>query len=131
MAELEHVFDYEAVLEEPLVIGGPFGKRIFYGVRGGRIDGPRVSGEILPGGGDWPLVDEKGCMRLDVRGQCRTDDEALLYFKYTGVLVDDYFRVAMQVETGDERYAWLTQSLLIGRGRITDAGVAYEVFRCA
>ena len=43
---------------------------------------------------------------------------------------DQYWHAKMEVETGDERYQWLTQSLLIARGRRTaPTGVAYEVFR--
>jgi hypothetical protein len=146
---LEHVFDYEALLEPPVPIGtGPYGSRVFWPARGGRVDGPRLRGELLPGGGDWALTGPDGWTRLDVRGQCRTDDGALLYFSYHGVIEpaaavanavaagretgfgDQYFRVALSVETGDPRYAWLTQSVLVGRGRISAGpGVAYEVFR--
>jgi Protein of unknown function (DUF3237) len=43
---------------------------------------------------------------------------------------DQYFRISLEVETGDRRYEWLTQSALTGRGRICSGpGVAYEVFR--
>lgn len=146
---LEHVFDYEALLKAPVPIGpGPFGNRLFYEVRSGVVSGPRVSGEVLSGGGDWALVGEDGWTRLDVRGQCRTVDGAHLYLSYTGVIEpneelrravarggatgfdDHYFRVSLQVETGDPRYAWLTRSALVGRGRVcAGPGVAYEVFR--
>jgi hypothetical protein len=147
--QTEHVFDYYALLEAPAVIGaGPFGNRVFWEARGGKVSGPKVNGEVLTGGGDWALVDADGWTRLDVRGQCRTDDGALLYFSYRGLVEpteavaravasqgetsfdDQYFRISLQVETGDARYAWLTRSALIGRGRICSGpGVAYEVFR--
>jgi hypothetical protein len=69
------------------VIGpGPFGKRVFWEARGGKVSGPKVNGEVLTGGGDWALVDADGWTRLDVRGQCRTDDGALLYFSYRGLV---------------------------------------------
>lgn len=145
----EHLFDYEALLEPALVVGrGPLGHRTFHAARGGRVEGPRLSGEILPGGGDWALTGEDGWTRLDVRGQCRTDDGAVLYLRYHGLLEptpavaralagggetafeDQYFRIALEVETGDERYAWLARSALVGRGRISAGpGVAYQVFR--
>lgn len=145
----EHVFDYRALLEPPVVIGpGPSGTRVFWQARGGVITGPRCNGEVLPGGGDWSLTGNDGWTRLDVRGQCRTEDGAILYLSYCGVLEpaaeitraiatggetsfeDQYWRIAVTVETGDPRYAWLTQSALVGRGRICSGpGVAYEVFR--
>jgi hypothetical protein len=147
--DTEQVFDYYALLEAPVVIGpGPAGNRIFWEARGGKVRGPRISGEVLTGGGDWALIGPDGWTRLDVRGQCRTNDGALLYMSYRGLIEpteavmsavtsagettfdDQYFRIWLQVETGDERYRWLTQSALVGRGRIrAGRGVAYEVFR--
>jgi hypothetical protein len=145
----EHVFDYYALLEPPVPIGlGPYGTRVFYEVREGKLSGPRLSGELLRGGGDWALIGNDGYTRLDVRGQCRTDDGAFLFFAYRGLLElnepvqraiasggetqfdDQYFRISIEVETGDPRYNWLTHSSLIGRGRLcAGPGVAYEVFR--
>lgn len=127
---------------------GPFGNRVFWEARGGRVSGARLNGEVLTGGGDWALIGPDGWTRLDVRGQCRTDDGALLYFNYRGLVEpneavgravatggetgfeDQYFRISLNVETGDTRYTWLTQSALIGRGRIcAGPGVAYEIYR--
>ena len=147
--ECEHVFDYEVTLCPPVEFGrGPYGRRVFYGVRGGRVRGPALSGEVVGGGGDWALIGDDGWTRIDVRGQCRTDDGALLFFRYHGVIEpsaamlaavraggetafeDQYFRAAVEIETGDERYRWLTQALLIGRGRLcAGPGVAYEIYR--
>jgi hypothetical protein len=147
--ESEHVFDYHAMLAPPVVVGaGPFGNRVFFESLGGRLSGERVNAEVLAGGGDWALVGPDGWTRLDVRGQCRTEDGAVLYISYKGLVEpsekvmsalatggetafsDQYYRVWMQVETGDERYAWLTQSGLVGRGRVcAGRGVAYEIFR--
>ena len=33
---------------------------------------------------------------------------------------DQYFRTAPRFETGDERYAWLNQTVFVARGRVTD-----------
>jgi Protein of unknown function (DUF3237) len=147
--ETEHVFDYAVQLKPPVAIGpGRFGNRVFYEVREGRVSGPRLNATVLTGGGDWALVGRDGWSRLDVRGQCRTDDGAVLYTHYYGLAEptpaftqavarasetgfdDQYFRISMEVETGDPRYAWLTRSVLIGRGRLlAGPGVAYQVFR--
>jgi uncharacterized protein DUF3237 len=146
--ELEHVFDYNARLDPPQAVGpGPFGLRVFYPVSGGEVTGPRLNGELLGGGGDWALVGPDGWARLDVRGQIRTDDGALIYTTYQGVIElnegmqqasasggetgfeDQYFRTAPRFETGDERYGWLNQSVFVARGRASRDGVAYQVFR--
>jgi hypothetical protein len=131
--QLEHVFDYEVALKPPVPIGaGPYGLRMFYEVAGGEVRGPKLSGKALSGGGDWVLIGEDGFARLDVRGQIETEDGATVYVTYRGVmeLDGDYFRIAPQFETGDERYRWLTQSVFVARGRTQPGpGVAYEVFR--
>jgi hypothetical protein len=147
--QTEHVFEYRALLERPLQIGrGPSGTRVFWQSRGGTLTGPGLNGEVLAGGGDWALTGGDGWTRVDVRGQVRTEDGAILYLSYGGVIEptealaraiatggetsfdDHYWRVALTIETGDPRYAWLTQSLLIGRGRICSGpGVAYQVSR--
>jgi Protein of unknown function (DUF3237) len=145
----EHLFDYTVLLKPPVAIGpAQHGIRLFYEVREGRIGGPALTGEVLSGGGDWALVDPDGWTRVDVRGHARTGDGALLYFSYTGLIEpaeavlaamrsggetefdDQYWRVSIEVETADPRYKWLSQSALIGRGRICEGpGVVYQVFR--
>jgi hypothetical protein len=147
--QTEHVFDYYSLLKPPVAIGrAQYGTRVFYEALGGRLEGPQLSGEVLAGGGDWALMGDDGWTRIDVRGQCRTDDGALLYFAYRGLVEpsqavisalaggpetgfeDHYWRVMIEIETGDERYRWLTQSALVGRGRVCRGpGAAYQVYR--
>jgi hypothetical protein len=146
--ELEHVFDFHADLKPPVAAGaGPYGTRVFFEATGGEATGPKLSGKLLGGGGDWALIGADGWLRLDVRGQIQTDDGAIVYMTYGGVLElneamqkatesggetafeDQYFRTTPRFETGDERYRWLTQSVFVARGRARPGGVAYEVFR--
>lgn len=91
-------------------------------------------------------------MRLDVRFQIVTDDGACIYVSYPGVIQltdklkaammstdavwpeetsydDQYFRATPRLETGDERYAWVNQTVFLARGRITSNGVGFEVYR--
>jgi uncharacterized protein DUF3237 len=143
--ELEHAFDYRVLLGPPVPVGAG---RMFYEALGGELTGQSVSGEVLRGGGDWALVGSDGFARLDVRGQVRTHDGAFLYITYPGLIElnepmqralatggetgfdDQYFRITPRVETGDERYRWMTKSAFVGRGRaIAGPGVAYEVYR--
>jgi hypothetical protein len=43
---------------------------------------------------------------------------------------DQYMRIAPQFEVGAGRYAWLGQSLFLGRGRLTGPkAIAYELYR--
>ena len=147
--QIEHEFDYRAELKPPLAVGpGPYGTRTFFEVTGGTVEGDRVSGELLSGGGDWLLVDGAGYGHLDVRGQIRTGDGAVLYLTYGGILEvnenvqaalggevetdwnDQYFRSTPRLETGDERYAWVNSTVFVAEGRVRKGpAVEYRVYR--
>lgn len=143
-------FRFNVSLSAPVEFGsGPFGARMHFEVTGGRAEGERFNAEVLPGGGDWLLVGPDGLARLDVRAGFRTDDGALVYAQYTGLLelnetvagalasagsteVDDqYFRSTPRFETGDERYAWMQESVWLSVGRLVDGRVEYQVYRVA
>ena len=82
---LEHLYDMHADLEAPQVIGAtPMGTRQIFIVKGGTVEGPRIKGKLLPGGGDWALFRVDGSMILDVRLTLRTHDDALVHMTYGG-----------------------------------------------
>jgi len=122
-------------------------------ISGGRFEGPRLTGEVLPGGGNWSRAGRLGETHavgtFDARAIWRTRDGALIYVTYTGrsVIPDDvraefadpekaslvdparyYLRIAPVFETADPRYAWLNGVLAIGRGQRTDQGARHHIF---
>lgn len=144
----EFEFSLVATLKPPVEIGaGPFGVRNFFEVTGGTVEGKRVKGKALTGGGDWLLIGADGFARLDVRAQLLTEDGASIFVCYPGLLEmnqkvgealasggstdygDQYFRTTPRFETGDPRYAWLNQSLFVAEGRIGPGMVEYKVYR--
>jgi hypothetical protein len=147
--DLVHEMTYRAMLRPPLAIGAvPTGTRMVLDVIGGLFEGPRFRGKWVGAGADWLLVGPDGFGRLDVRGQIETEDGALVYVQYAGLLQmnekvqaamgsasgtefsDQYFRIAPRFETGDARYAWLNQAMFVGEGRLYPGfGVEYRVFR--
>jgi hypothetical protein len=145
--KLQPLMTLRADLEPPIVIGAvPNGMRTITNVTGGSFDGPRLRGKILPGGGDWFLVDGEGVGRLDVRLALETADGARIYVQYYGVGVinekvkvaletggatefgDTYFMTQLHFETGDPRYSWLNRVLAVAEGRLRPGGVEYRVF---
>lgn len=126
-------------------------RRVSY-IAGGEVSGPRLSGVVLPGGGDWSELGSAGgeaITLLDVRSVWRTQDEALIYVTYPGRLVIPadvltefrdpakveaidparyYFRIQPTFETADERYAWLNAVAAVGYGHRTAKGVRYRIF---
>jgi len=147
--ELVEEFSFEVELAEGLVMpNGPMGTRAVAPFAGGTVHGARINGTFVGGGADWLLVGSDHFGRIDVRAQIRTDDDALLYLSYSGLLElnetvstamadheretafeDQYCRVALRLETGDDRYGWTNTTLFVARGRMGRSGVAYEVYR--
>ena len=142
---------YRATLEQPQHDAGtgPFGRRMIAFVTGGDFTGERLDGMVLPGGGDWALIDAANdVLRLDARVTWQTGDGARIYVSYTGIFrpysegprqfvrggtlsgADRsalYFRTRPVFETGDARYAWLNDIVAVGVGLVTPTGVAYEL----
>jgi hypothetical protein len=84
--ELVEEFVFNAKLKEALPIGtGPIGTRNYLDIISGEVVGERLNGKVL-GGGEWALVGPDGFLRVDVRMQVQTDDDAFLYVQYVGLL---------------------------------------------
>ncbi|KAJ9658482.1 hypothetical protein H2198_003634 [Neophaeococcomyces mojaviensis] len=63
--ELVPYFTLHVELSTPYTIGSTLhGERRFIPITGGIIDGPQLKGKILPGGGDWNLVQPNGIVHL-------------------------------------------------------------------
>jgi|SoiMethySBSTD1v2_1073268.scaffolds.fasta_scaffold83735_3 hypothetical protein len=147
--ELIQEFSYWAALAPPMDFGaGPLGQRSYVQVTDGAATGTRFNARAVGGGGDWLVFGSDGYGRVDVRLQFQTDDDALVYVQYHGLLEfnaavgqalatgagtkfeDQYFRTTPRFETGDPRYAWMNTSVFVAKGRVREgSGVEYEVFR--
>ena len=137
-------------LKPPVDVGkGPYGQRMIFDVTGGTFEGEKLRGKVLASGGDWILVDDQGVGHLDVRITLETDDGALLYVQYYGILElkeevmtaigggkptefgDVYFMTQPRVETGDERYKWLNNIIAVAEGRVVENAVEYQIYEVA
>lgn len=121
----------EAELEPGQPIGaGPQGTRNIVYVKSGVVTGPKISGKILPGGGDWLLVRPDGIGEVDVRATIQTDDGALIYTHYRGVLnfQTGYFRTTPRYETSSEKYKWLNDIVAVAVGESISTGVRYHIY---
>ena len=143
----ELLYEVSVELGAPQEIGDTRrGTRMIFPFTGGRFQGPRLRGRVLPGGADWLLVRADGTGELDVRGTLETDDGALLYVSYRGYVTrvpelaprwqageavpreEHYFVVTPYYETAAPQYAWLTQTACVGLGSLIPGGVSYRVF---
>jgi hypothetical protein len=118
---------------EPLVVGDTLlGVRRIIPITGGRVEGARLQGVVLPGGADWQIVRGDGSARLEARYTIRTPDGALIYVRNVGLRcgppevlarlgrgepVDPaayYFRTTPRFETGATAYTWLNDLVAVG-----------------
>jgi hypothetical protein len=144
---VEHLADMSVDLESPQLISSPVGDQLVFIVKGGRIHGPGISGEVLPGGGDWLRAGTDGIGRLDVRVTISTDDGALIGYTSRGLIrvpddglarlaagerlsfAETYVRTTPKFETADERYAWISTVVAIGYGLLPPNGVDYRIYK--
>ena len=143
----EFVGEVAAAVAPPLVIGaGPLGERRVVPILGGRVSGPRLQGEILPGGADFQLIRPDGVAEIEARYALRLSDGVLVYVVNRGLrhaasgdmarlLRGEpvppervYFRTAPAFETASPAHAWLQRSLFVGFGERRPASVLVRVF---
>ena len=148
LPQLDFVFAANATVDAPLDLGDVAkGGRRIVPITGGDFSGPRMRGEVLPGGADWQVLRGDGVAELEARYTLRTDDGALIYVRNHGLRhgppeviaalaagqpVDParyYFRGATFFETSAARYAWLTKHIIVCTGEREPATVKLKFFQ--
>jgi hypothetical protein len=140
MIGLEYEMTYAETIEGPLgpTNGSPLGERLCWQIGSATLRGPRIDATLAMPGIDWIRLGNDGIRRQDLRAQLMTDDGELILFRYDLALIrpserflaaltsgeatefdDQYMRIAPQFEVAAGRYAWLGESLFLGRGRLT------------
>jgi hypothetical protein len=125
----------------------PFGTRMNVVVTGGSVEGPALTGRILPGGGDWGLRGTGDLARVDMRMTMATDNREIVLCEAGGVIdmPDDaferleagarlsadevYFRVTPRFETGAPSLTWLNRVAAVGVGSLAPTGVLFQIFQ--
>jgi hypothetical protein len=118
-------------------------------VDGGTIEGPRLTGSVLPGSGaDWALFRPDGVLATDARYMLQADDGALILMHNRGYLwgrtpdviprMQDfmfrggpavphhefYLRSSPVFEVAKGRHDWLTRHVFVGIGdRFSDGNI--------
>lgn len=121
----EYLMTYQVLLDAPTPIDGSL-MVINVKPTGGWAKGPVISGIFQAPGADWLRVMPSGALRLDVRAVLKTDDGALIYMTYNGIIQHSpesaermsqgevltasdipYFVTAPTFQTSSPTYAWL------------------------
>lgn len=133
-------FQVTAMVEQPIHIGHSGATELsFTPIVGGNVDGPRLQGTVLPGGGDWARLRRDHVFELDARYLIRAHDDAVIdivnrgYWAGSAEVVaaldagEDvapdayYFRTQPVFRTDAPAHAWLTRTVFFG--------VAYDELR--
>jgi hypothetical protein len=136
----------EVTVGSPQKIGAvPTGTRVTVPITSGTLEGPRLKGRVLPGGGDWTLLRPDGVLELDLRVTLETDDGALVHFTSFGLRhgpadvlaalsrgepVDAskyYFRTTPRFDTSHPKYAFLNRLLAVASGDRKATGPIYTI----
>ena len=125
------------------------GRRRVVPVLGGRVSGPRLSGEVLAGGADWQIVAADGSATIEARYTVRASDGSLILAHSRGMRngpsavlarlaagdpVDPreyYFRTVVTLETGAPSYSWVNHRLFIAVAAREPAAVLIDLHEIA
>lgn len=146
----DYLMTYQVLLDAPTPIDDSL---LIVNVKptGGWAKGPKVSGTFQAPGADWLRVMPSGVLRLDVRAVLKTDDGALIYMTYNGIVQHSpesaekmsrgevltaqdipYFVTAPTFQTSAPTYAWLNSVQAVSKMveiKLGDGGyVRYDTF---
>jgi hypothetical protein len=145
--KLEHVFNLEIEVEEPLEIGDTGnGHRRIIPIVGGIVSG-RIEGQVISAGADYQLFRLDRPTELVAKYVFETDEGSRVYVENYGIRsaspeakerlrdgksVDSdevYFQSTPQFETADPNLEWLTRSIFIASGIRQPKGVKLAIYR--
>jgi len=144
---LEFVFELRVDVAEPVRVGRTASEDLnVTPIVGGTIEGPRLSGRVLPIGADW-WVTRGPTTQLDARYLLEADDGAAIDVVNRGywhageslerrLLAGEevgeaelYYRTAFVFQTGSPAHRWLTEAQFVGYARPEPGRVCIRVFR--
>lgn len=95
------------------------GERFIVPILGGRFEGPRLRGLVLPGGADRQLLRPDGIKELDALYEMQADDGTVITV-HNRVLIDDtvqparYARSVVRLRAPAGPHEWLNRRVFVG-----------------
>ncbi|RDK43372.1 hypothetical protein M752DRAFT_335190 [Aspergillus phoenicis ATCC 13157] len=144
---LTHLFTLRCAVDPPLEIGkGPYGRRRCVPIKSGTVRGKYLVGEVVPGGADFMLVEENQTTHVNTNYVIKSEDGAYIYVRTEGTRsgppevlkalmegdgVDPasyWFHLHIKLETGHEKYRWMTNRVIVGRATRAKGEAAYDAY---
>lgn len=145
---LEFVFSINALIDPPLSAGSaPHGTRLHIPITGGTVTGPRLTGRVVPGGSDWPIITPDGKSLIEAHYTILATDGTPIYVVNKGLRVsseavrqrlinaedvspeDYYMRAAPVFDAPDGPHRWLSENIFICSLKPGGGGVLIDVYR--
>ena len=133
--QLRWVFSLRADLDPPIEMGEvDGGRRRFIAIRGGKVYGPALQGEVMAGGGDWQTIMPGGLTKVEARYFLKAADGTVIEVTNPGVRVASpevverlargedvdpslyYFRTTPSFRVRDGAHGWMQRSAFVARG---------------
>ncbi|GAA5030625.1 DUF3237 domain-containing protein [Microbacterium fluvii] len=142
----EFVFELRVQVDDPVPIGRSASEDLqFTPITGGEAAGPRLTGRVRAGGGDW-WVARGDTVQLDARYVLETDDGRVdvvnrgywraspeaadrLFAGGSATEEELYYRTAFVFQTDAPALRWLAESQFVGYARPEPGLVCIRVFR--
>jgi len=143
---MEHLCDLAVEVGAPVDAGvSPFGRRRLVPITGGTVRG-RLAGRVAAGGSDVQLVAEERIAQLEASYVIELDDGACVFVhnralrvasaEVTGKMLrgeavapgDVYFRGHVTLQSGDPRWLWLNEKLVVCVGERRPQTVAMNFY---
>ncbi|WP_326523842.1 DUF3237 domain-containing protein [Sphingomonas sp.] len=121
-------------------------RKRFIPITGGTIAGPRLTGTVMPGGGDWQAILPGGLAKVEARYFLRAADGTVIGIHNVGVRVASpevteklargekvdpgsyYFRATPVFDPPPGPHAWLRTKTFVGRGIRMPDHVVMDVY---
>lgn len=132
---LDYAFTARITLAPPVEQGEMAGgRRRFIAITGGTVEGPMLTGTILPGGGDWQTIMPGGLTKVEARYFIKSADGTVIEITNPGVRVASpevteklakgekvdpsayYFRTTPRFDVKSGPQEWLARSAFVARG---------------
>ena len=144
--QLSFAFEVRVDVADSLHVGrGPDELLMFTPITGGTVDGPRLRGMVLPGGGDWSTT-RGACSELDAHYLLRAEDGAVIDIRNRGFWratpevdarveagedvpeTEYYYRTSPVFRTDHPAHRWLAESVFVGLARGERGQVCIRLF---
>lgn len=132
---LEYVMELRVTCDAAYSVGKTNrGDRVIIPITGGTFQGPKIHGEVLPGGADYQLVHpEQQRTELEAIYSIRTHDGVNIHVRNIGLLCSGdgmwYFRTAPHFEAPDgSPYSWLNDAIYVCVPQVKPEYISLQVW---